>query len=225
MPAENPPAELAHVALVREQRSRVRDLTGFRRTHQVPTEVNEHTQSFVARIAVPDLAADLDTRFADFRRLLNFKRVDLQVSEPDGGAGLITTPWFDYQVAVALAPDDPAEVIWRRQVSAFRAPQELFASAFSAVFGNLFDTVELEPPCSIDIAEFIDRIEAQAPPSISLDYDRHATWCHVSLPGVLGQLRLTADRVSLVVAQPPPPARLLEAFLKMRSQFAGIECF
>jgi hypothetical protein len=147
------------------------------------------------------------------------------VTDPDGGVGQITTPWFDYQVIAGIAPDDPSEVLWRRQVTEFRAPQELFSSAFSSVFGNLFDTVELLPPTSIDLAEFIDRIEERALDTITLDYDRNTTWCHVSLKGVMGQLQMTPDRISLVVSQPQSPTRLLEAFFQVRSHFSGIECF
>ena len=218
-------ADLANVTLVRETRTRVRDLKGFRRSHQVPTEVNEHTNSFVGRIAAEDISEDLESRFSDFRRLLKLKRVDLQVSEPDAGVGMIAAPWFDYLIRATVAPNDASEVLWRRQVAEFRRPLELFASGFSSVFGNLFDTVELEPAAPIDLAGFIDQIEERAVQTIGIDYDRNTTWCHINLSGVMGQVRLTSDRVSLVLSQPQTPVRLLEAFLQVRSRFAGIEGF
>lgn len=225
MSADPHASVLANVTLVREQRSRVRELIGFRKNYQVPTEVTEHTSNFVGRIASADLAQDLEARFSEFRKLLKFKRVDLKASDPEGGVGLISTPWFDYQIMATIAPDEPSEVLWRRQVAEFRSPKKLFTSAFSTVFGNLFDTVELLPPAAIDLADFIDQIEENSPESISLDYDRNATWCHVNIKGVKGQLRLTADRVSLVVTQPQSPTSLLEAFFQIRTRFSGIECF
>ena len=218
-------SDLANVTLVREQRSRVRDLKGYRKSHKIPTEVNDHASSFVARIAADDISQDLEARFADFRKLLKFKRIELQVKDPEGGVGIIETPLFDYQVTASLAPDDSAEVLWRREVTAFRKPKELFSSAFSSVFNNLFDMVELIPPSPIDLAEFIDRIENRGASSITLEYDRNTTWCHISLKGISGQMRLTPDRVSLVVAVPQSPIRLLEAFLQVRSHFSGIDCF
>ncbi len=225
MPSDPPSPQLANVTLVREQRSRVRDLSGFRKGHQVPTECSEHTNSFVSRIASEDLARDLESRFSDFRKQLKFKRVELQVTDPESGVGQISTPWFDYQVIAAIAPDDPAAVLWRRQVAEFRSPVDLFSSAFSSVFGNMFDTVELLPPSGIDLADFIDTIEERGLESVSLDYDRNTTWCHINLKGVAGQLRLTADRIALVVAQPQSPTSLLEAFFAVRAHFSGIECF
>ncbi len=218
-------AALANVALVREVRSRVRDLKGFRKSHQVPSQVNEHTNSFIGRIASDDISLDLESCFCDCRRLLNLKRVDLQVSGPDGGIGMIATPWFDYVVRATLAPDDASEVVWRRQVAEFRKPQELFTSGFSAVFRNTFDTVELAPTAAIDVAGLIDEIEKRSLKTIGIDYDRNTTWCHIRLSGVMGQVRLTSDRISLVLAQPQSPTTLLEAFLQVRSRFAGIECF
>jgi hypothetical protein len=219
------PSDLVNVALVREQRTRVRDLRGFRKSHQLPTEVNDHTNSFVARIAADDISHDLESRFGDFRRLMNFRRVDLLVTEPEGGLGMITTPLFDYSVRAGLNPDDSTEVLWRRQLSEFRKPGHLFSSELSAVFGTTFDTVELVPPVAIDLTHVIDQIEQQSSETIGLEYDRHASWCRITLRGVPGELRLTSDRISLVLAQPLPPSQLLNAFLQVRSKLSGIECF
>ncbi|MFN9970958.1 MAG: hypothetical protein ACK58T_13815, partial [Phycisphaerae bacterium] len=52
------------LSLVKTDGMRVRDLKGFRKAHQVPTEFNEHTQAFVARIAADDINAELETRFS-----------------------------------------------------------------------------------------------------------------------------------------------------------------
>ena len=66
---------LSTIILVRQQSGRIRDLKGFRKGHQVPTEVSDHTQAFISRIAELDLREDLDERFDEFRRLLKFRRV------------------------------------------------------------------------------------------------------------------------------------------------------
>jgi hypothetical protein len=223
--SSEPKNSLFKVTLARHQRSRVKSLRGFKKTHQVPDEFNEHTNSFIGRIAAEELSEDLDQRFADFRKSLGFKRVDMNVSEPDGGFGTIVTPWFDYQISASLAEDDPTEVIWRRQLSEFRKPEMMTAVEVSTTFGNLFDTVELLPPSGIDVSEFIDQIEDLTPLGVTLDYDRTATWCVIGIKGIAGQVRLTGDLLSLVVHQPQPPAKLLDSFFQVRSCFAGIEGF
>ncbi|MFN9719056.1 MAG: hypothetical protein ACK58L_10205 [Planctomycetota bacterium] len=221
----SPAGLLSNITLARLQRSRVKDLRGFRKTHQVPSEFNEHTNGFVGRIASEELSEDLDLRFAEFRRALGFRRVDMNVSEPDGGVGTIVTPWFEYQISAGLASDDPAEVIWRRQLSDFRQPEMMFETPVATAFGNLFDTVELLPASGLDVAGVIDQMEAAIPDGVTLDYDRTATWCLIGIKGVAGQVRLTADLMSLVVHQPQSPGKLLDSFRLVRNCFRGIEGF
>ena len=182
--------------LVRQQAGRIRDLKGFRKGHQIPSDVSEHTQSFVGRIAEDDLRLDLDERFDEFRRLLKFRRVEILVTDPASGVGQISTPWFDYHVSVIHDADDAAAVIWRRQLSEFRQIDKLDSAELASVFGSTFDTVELSPPVAIDIAALIDQIEDEADDRVSLNYDRQATWCSVSIRGISGEMRFTSDRIA-----------------------------
>ena len=198
---------LASIMLVRQQPSRIRDLKGFRKGHQIPADVSEHTQSFVGRIAEEDLRQDLDARFEEFRRQLKFRRVEISVTDPLSGVGQISTPWFDYQVSVIHDANDATGVIWRRQLSEF----------------TTFDTVELSPPAAIDIAALIDHVEDEADERISLDYDRQATWCTVTIRGIAGQMKFTSERVALVIHQAQPPGKLLDSFFQVRTRINEIQ--
>ena len=160
---------IASITLARQQAGRIRDLKGFRKGHQIPADVSEHSQSFVGRIAEEDLRQDLDERFEEFRRQLKFKRVDISVTDPTCGVGQISTPWFGYQVSVIHDAADATAVIWRRQLSEFRQIDKLDSPELAAVFGTTFDTVELSPPAAIDIAALIDHIEDEADERISLE--------------------------------------------------------
>ena len=218
--------QLTNVVLAREQRYMVRDLSGFqKKKHKVPVEINDRTQSFVGRIAYQELSDDLDTRYTQFREQFGFKRVDLNVAEPDNGNGVIQTPWFDYRISVTQSEDDAEEAVWRRQVSKFRGPEELLSSEFATVFGGLFDTVEFSPPQPIEIEVFIDHLEEKNDDNISISYDRTATWCELVTDTIPGELTVTSDKISLKTPQPELPARLLEAFFEFRTCLRGIECF
>ena len=217
---------IRNVALVSEQRSRVRDLSGFRKkNHQVPDECNDRTQAFVGKIAAAEIGDDLDTRFAEFRKYFRFKRVDLKVSAPENGFGAISTPWFDYRIAVTHAADDATEAIWRRQVTEFRETSSLLSSEFAAVFGKLFNTVEFQPPEPIDMESFIDSIEGREDDDIGIDYDRTATWCRLTMQKIPGELSVETDCVALITHQPQLPAKLLEAYFSFRNQLTGLEGF
>ena len=214
---------LASIMLVRQQPSRIRDLKGFRKGHQIPADVSEHTQSFVGRIAEEDLRQDLDARFEEFRRQLKFRRVEISVTDPLSGVGQISTPWFDYQVSVIHDANDATGVIWRRQLSEFRQIDKLDSAELTAVFGTTFDTGELSPPAAIDIAALIDHVEDEADERISLDYDRQATWCTVTIRGIAGQMKFTSERVALVIHQAQPPGKLLDSFFQVRTRINEIQ--
>ena len=219
--AEQP---VTNVALVSEQRQRVRDLSGFRKAHSVPFANSERTQSFVGRIASDEIDEDLDTRFREFRKNFRFKRSDLVVSEPANGEAAITTPWFEYRITVTHDPLAPSEVTWRRQVTQFHDPVPLLSPEFATVFGMVFDTVEFEPPEPIHIEAFIDSIENRND-SLNLEYDRQSTWCELTTALIPGRLVVETDRVAFVTNEPQLPARLLNAFFEFRTQLTGLECF
>ena len=216
---------VTNVALVSEQRQRVRDLSGFRKAHSVPIANTERTQSFVGRIASNEIGEDLDARFHEFRKNFRFKRSDLVVSEPENGEGAITTPWFEYRITITHDPHTPSEVTWRRQVTQFHDPVPLLSPEFATVFGMVFDTVEFEPAEPIHIEAFIDSIEDGDDDSLNLDYDRQSTWCELTTALIPGRLVVESDRVAFVTHEPQLPARLLNAFFEFRTQLTGLECF
>ena len=216
---QSPDPALPAVMLVRTRRSRVRDLKGYRKSHQPPAEYNDHTAAFVARIAADDLEEHLESRFSDFRRQLKCRRTDLVVTEPEGGLAAITTPWFEYQIRAALAPDNPSEVVWRWQLADLHSIDRINSPEIASLFQGFFDTVELTPPTSVDVAELIDRLEDLQPAGVLLNYDRQATWCSLQLTAASAVLTVTSDLLSFNIASPPAPATLLQAFLHARASF------
>ena len=216
---------VTNVALVSEQRRRVRDLRGFGKAHSVPFANTDRTQSFVGRIASKEISEDLDTRFDEFRKNFRVKRSDLIVSEPENGEGAIGTPWFEYRITVTHDPNEPSEVTWRRQIAHVRDPVPLLSPEFAAVFGTVFDTVEFEPLDPIHMEAFIDSIEERDDESINLEYDRQSTWCELTTAAIPGRLLVESERVAFITNQPQLPARLLNAFFQFRTQLTGLECF
>jgi hypothetical protein len=199
----------------------VKDLKGFRRGHAAPTEYSDHTAAFVARIAADDLSAELDERFADFRRLLRCRRTDLQVTGPEAGTAAIAAPGFEYRITAVLAADQPAEVIWRRQLSGFTDAARIAAPELAQVFPAVFDTLEFLPLQPADPAAVIDRLEDQPQPQITLDYDRHATWCTLAFRRPPVVLRICSDSVSLKLQQPSAPQVLYNLFLQLLEHVTG----
>ena len=109
-------------------------------------------------------------------------------------------------------------------VACFHDPESLFSSEFATVFGSLFDTVEFEPPDSIDMEQFIDHLEDRADEDLVLEYDRTATWCLLTTERIPGQLQVTPERISLTTPQPELPAQLLQSFFDYRTCLDRINC-
>ena len=214
---------MLNLVLVQKQRSRIRDLSGFLKTHRIPTDDSDRARVFVGRIATDEINGDLDERFAVFRRELGLKRTQMQVSDADGGVGFIRTPNFTYQLSIGLDADDSSQAVWRRQVADFRDPAPLLADDFSRVFGTMFDTVEFVPPEPIEIEEFIDQMEDSPSDDLRLDYDRSATWCRVSNTTLNAEMTIEQDCIAMQSLQPGSPAALLKSFFAVRDSLPGIE--
>jgi hypothetical protein len=177
----------------------------------------------VSRIADADIQNDLDEQFRAFRRHLGFRRAEMTVDEPVSGTARIVTPWFDYAITVEQHPDDHQQARSRRVVSEFRRPDKIATAEFSLVFGSSFRTVELDLLTPLPLEEFIDRVEDQQESTVTIDYDRHATWCVIGIENVPGQLHVTADCVSLTALKPVSPDVLLKSFFIFCDRFPGIE--
>jgi len=217
------PFPVANIALVNERSGRVCDLSGFRKTHKVPTDVSDYTRSFVAGLTTAELTEELDLRFAEFRKQFKFKRVDMEVQDPSDGCAAIITPQFEYRISIALDQDDPTMYVFRRQVSKINGPDAIMTESFSTVFGNVFNAMEVNPPVSINVEDFIDSMEELDKPTLKLNFDRTATWCQLTIAAVQGELTVESDEISILLEQARPPAKLLEAFFQFREELKDIE--
>jgi hypothetical protein len=211
--SERPQTEqILRVALIGEHCRHVKTLSGFKKTHRVPDEVNHQSETFVAAISADEIDRDLDQVFAALRKEFRFKRADMDISKPDDGTGTIITPYFNYSITASLNPDDPAEVIWHRQVSELKEADQVLSVSFAKVFSEVFDTLEFSPATIIDLEELIDRIEALDDDLIGLEYDKDVTWCELTIQGIEGVIAITPRTVSIVHPQPTAAKSLLKSF-------------
>ena len=101
----------------------MKDLAGYRKSHTLPDRANDWARKYVNRIAAADIKADLDNMFDMVREQFGYKRKDLDVSAERDGLGFIRTPDFEYTVSLEVNPDEPTEVIWRREIGRLSGPE------------------------------------------------------------------------------------------------------
>lgn len=206
------PERLRRVVFRSESLGRVKDLTAWRKTYDLPDSARPSACKFVARVANADVKADLDEVYDAAREQLGYKRKDLDVAAGPDGFGLLRTPDFEYAVTAALDAEDASRVVWRREVGGFADPGFVRGAGFDAVFGKLFDQLVFEFAAPIDVAALVDRLEDHPPKGAKVQVASEGTSCDITLAGFAG--RVTVESRALVVrGRAGDSAGLLDQFL------------
>jgi hypothetical protein len=202
------PARLARVVFRGETRVRVKDLAGFRKTHNIPTTATPAARAFVGRLAKADVDAELDRTFDAVREQFGYKRKEL-----DRGPGVLRTPDFEYAVAADLDPDDPSVAVIRRDAGRLRDAAFVRSPAFVA-FGKRFDSLVFEFAEPLDVTAFMDCLEDLPRSVATLHPAPDGKSCEVTLPGVAG--RIVIERNALTVrGRNSGTAGLVDILLKL----------
>ena len=215
------PGRMKRVAFRAESSGKIKDLAGYRKTHNMPDRVNEWARKYVNRAAVADIKADLDNTFDMVREQFGYKRKDLDVSAERDGMGYIRTPDFEYTVTVAVNPDDLTEVIWQREIGRLSGPEFVRSAGFKAVFGVMFDRLVFEFAQSVDVADFVDQIEESPPEGVKVNVASDANEAEIALAGFAGKVVVTPESV-VILGQRGSSTSLLEQFLTFLRKFSGL---
>lgn len=215
------PARMKRVVFRSESPGKVKDLAGYRKTHTLPERANEWARKYVNRTAAADIKMDLDNTFDMVREQFGYKRKDLDVSAERDGFGFIRTPDFEYTVSVAVNPDEPTEVIWRREVGRLSDPAFVRSAGFASVFGGRFDKLVFEFAVPVDVAEFVDRIEENPPEGVKVSVGSGSESAEVRLAGFAGRVSVSRDAVT-IEGRPGSSASLLDQFLAFLRKFGGV---
>jgi len=215
------PSRMKRVAFRSESPGKVKDLAGFRKSNTVPDRANEWARKYVNRLAAADIKADLDNTFDMVREQFGYKRKDLDVSAERDGMGYIRTPDFEYTVSVHVNPDEPSEVVWRREVGRLSGPEFVRSEGFRAVFGGMFDRLVFEFARPVDVADFVDQIEDAPPEGVKVSVASDANEAAVALAGFAGKVTVTPESV-VIQGKGGDSAGLLDQFLAFLRKFAGL---
>jgi hypothetical protein len=216
------PGRMKRVVFRKEWIGKIKDLAGYRKTHSLPDRANEWARKFVNRIAAADIKADLDSLYDRVREQFEYKRKEVDVACDRDGFGFIRTPDFDYSVSIAVNPEEPTEVIWRRELSRLSGRAFVESPPFQVVFGTLFDQLVFEFTKPVDVGEFVDRLEESPLEGVKIQVASDANTAVITLAGFTGKVLLTPSSVT-IEGQLGNPANLLEQFLRFLSQFSAID--
>jgi hypothetical protein len=215
------PARMKRVVFRAETVGRVKDLSGYRKSHSLPDRANQWARKYVNRIAAADIKSDLDSMFDMIREEFGYKRKDLDVSAERDGLGFIRTPEFEYTISLNVNASDPTEVSWRREVGRLSGPEFVRSSGFQSVFAPIFDHLVFEFVEPVDVADFVDKIEEKPIEGVKVSVASDANAAEVALLGFSGKITVEPEAV-IIHGQTGNPASLLEQFLVFLRKFNGI---
>ena len=215
------PERLKRVVFRTESGGRVKDISGFRKTFQLPESASPSARKFIAKCATDDLREDLNRLYEAAREHLGYKRKDIDTAIDAEGIGTLRTPDFEYTIRLTLDNDDPTQVTWRREVGAFSDPGFLRGPGFKSLFGNLFDQLVFEFDQPVDVEAWIDRLEDKPQRGVKLHIESDGSACDVTLAGFAGRVRI--ERTALTVrGRGHDSAGLLDQFLAFLKNFGGL---
>ena len=203
-----------------EQRTeQIKQLPGFQKGYRVPTSDNPSDQKFIAKIAEPILDDDLQETFSALRKAFGLKRKEISVDGPFEGGGIVSTPFFDYEVRVQIDAETPSRVIFSRSITGIRDFAKLVDNPFDDVFGKRFSTLIVEVENELDLETIVDTIEDEAPDGISVDYDKDLTWCEIQVLGSTATIVAEAYSIRVESVRETTPKQLLDLFTDIQQQF------
>ncbi|MFO0936968.1 MAG: hypothetical protein U0798_10685 [Gemmataceae bacterium] len=196
-----------------QSRSRVKDLSGYRKSYSTPDRVTSSANQFVARMATADLDHDLRETFDRAVREYGYKRKDVSVSLDRDGTGTLRTPDFEYLVHLELDPEEPAIVVWHREVGQFTDPATIQSPAFDATFGRVVDQLTFEFETPWNVTTFVDRFEESPPQGVTVRSAPDGSSCEIRVTGFVGSIVLESRGVT-VKGKPGSPGDLLKALFR-----------
>lgn len=206
--------ELRRVSFWGHNWGAVKSLSGFKRFHKVPDEVNSATQSFVQKIGVQELSDEGKGLYGKLKDAFGYKRQDLTFTEDEGSTSIIT-PDFTVNITVDIDGDDPSQYDLAIEVTDIRNPSAVNDEAFANVFNRKFDRIILETSGDLSVKKAIDLIEDADDKGVSVEYEPDMDECTVSVDGFGASVVLRAHEIELSFKQKEKVAVLLDSFKQL----------
>lgn len=188
---------LARIAFRGESRSKVKDLAGYRKSFTMPEHSSVASNKFIARLARDEIDRDLRDAFDRVIRDYGCKRKDLSIQIDRDGIGTLRTPDLEYIVTPSLDPNDPAIILWQREIGQFSSLATVRTPAFDSAFGKFVDRLVFTFDAPLDVAAWIDRLEEDPVKGVTLQPAPDGRSCELRLTGMTGSILVEPDHITV----------------------------
>ena len=204
------------ISFISEEGGSVKSLPGFiKGRHNVPSRVNSAANNFIKTIGHKIIQEEISEISQELQKHLKYPRAKLKATTDDG-SGSIETPDFDYSIDIFQSKEDPCTYVLSRKLEYIKNPEIINHPLFNRTFSGTFDNLRVAVHKKIDIAKFIDKIEAlEKTELIDLDYDpSDLSSCTLTISGNLQTILVTDNSICFQSFSKTSPAELVEAYKK-----------
>jgi len=204
-------------AFVGAQYGSVKSLSGFKRFHTVPKDVNSATQRFVANIGEDEVKEHANKVLSALRSSLGYgiRDVDRSIA---GDSATLKTKDFDVNIGLSQDEDDASGYVIRTEVTNFRNPAVVQTAEFNQAVGRFVDTLELQLPSKFDLEGIIARLEkSPIKDSVSIEYDAELSDVTIEFDDTGVKLRFRDGICEVTANNNSSPLALLEAVAKSQA--------
>lgn len=201
---------LARISFRGESRSKVKDLSGYRKSFTIPDRASASSNKFIARLAKEEIERDLGDAFDRVMRDYGYKRKELATNLDRDGAGTLRTPDLEYSITPTLDPDDPAFIVWHREIGQFSGLATVRTPAFVAAFGRVVDRLVFTFDAPLNVVAWIDRLEDRPVKGMTVLPTPDGHSCVIRLSGANGSILVESQSLT-VRGRPGDPDDLLSS--------------
>lgn len=198
-------------AFVGMQYGSIKRLSGFKRFHTVPKDVNAATQRFVANIGEEEVKEHANKVLASLRNSLGYgiKDVDRSIA---GDSATLKTKDFDINIGISQDRDEPDTYAIRTEITDFRNPSVVATDEFNQAVSRFVDTLELQLPSKFSVEDLIARLEKSSmKDAVAIDYDADLSNVEIQFRDTGVSLRFKDGLCEVTTDQKTTPLGLLEA--------------
>lgn len=207
------------VSLIGSSFGFIKNLSGYKKSHKLPDEINSATQNFIAKISSQEIAEVADILFSKMRTLLEYKRRDITASH-DLGVYVIDTPDFTLNISIEIDPSNLARFMLVTEVTNIINPDIILCPEFASVFDRCFEKVVIDFPCEIPLEDIIDKIEDyEDQTALTLEYPADASFCVVKFSYLAAFIKIDSNSLSLAFIDKQPVADIIDACNSMSCFF------
>jgi len=204
-------------AFVGVRNGAIKSLSGFKRFHTVPRNVDAATRRFVAGICEEEVKEHTNKVLSSLRSNLGYGIKDVDRSIVGDSASLKTKD-FDVNIGVTQRDDEPHTYALRTEITNFRNPPIVGTPEFNQAVNRFVDALELQLPAKFDVEDMIARLEKSSmKDSVRIEYDAELTDVEIRFDtGV--SLHFKGGLCEVTTGKSTSPLGLLEAVGKTQAE-------